>query len=49
MIICGKAIGSHQGFVYIRAEYPLAVDRLKIALAQSREAGLLGKNTREKV
>ena len=44
MIICGKAIGSHQGFVYIRAEYPLAVDRLKIALAQSREAGLLGKN-----
>jgi NADH-quinone oxidoreductase subunit F/NADP-reducing hydrogenase subunit HndC len=44
MIICGKAIGSHQGFVYIRAEYPLAVDRLKIALAQARESGLLGKN-----
>jgi NADH-quinone oxidoreductase subunit F/NADP-reducing hydrogenase subunit HndC len=44
MIVCGKAIGSHQGFVYIRAEYPLAVDRLKIALQQAREAGLLGKN-----
>jgi len=44
MIICGKTIGSHQGFVYIRAEYPLAVDRLKIALNQAREAGLLGKN-----
>jgi NADH:ubiquinone oxidoreductase subunit F (NADH-binding)/(2Fe-2S) ferredoxin len=44
MTICGKAIGSHQGFVYIRAEYPLAVDRLKIALNQARENGLLGKN-----
>ncbi len=44
MIICGKAIGSNQGFVYIRAEYPLAVDRLKIAMNQAREAGLLGKN-----
>jgi len=44
MIICGKTIGSHQGFVYIRAEYPLAVDRLKIALNQARDAGLLGKN-----
>jgi NADH:ubiquinone oxidoreductase subunit F (NADH-binding)/(2Fe-2S) ferredoxin len=44
MTICGKAIGANQGFVYIRAEYPLAVDRLKIALGQAREAGLLGKN-----
>jgi len=44
MAICGKAIGANQGFVYIRAEYPLAVDRLKIALNQAREAGLLGKN-----
>ena len=44
MIICGKAIGANQGFVYIRAEYPLAVDRLKIALQQARESGLLGKN-----
>ena len=34
----GKAIGANQGFVYIRAEYPLAVDRLKIALTQAREA-----------
>lgn len=44
MIICGKAIGAHEGFVYIRAEYPLAIDRLKIAMTQAREAGLLGKN-----
>ncbi len=44
MIICGKAIGAHQGFVYIRAEYPLAVDRLKIGIQQARDAGLLGKN-----
>ena len=44
MTICGKTIGSHQGFIYIRAEYPLAVERLKIAMEQSREAGLLGKN-----
>lgn len=44
MTICGKAIGAHQGFVYIRAEYPLAVDRLKIGIQQAREAGLLGKN-----
>ncbi len=44
MTICGKAIGAHQGFIYIRAEYPLAVDRLKIAMQQSREAGLLGKD-----
>lgn len=44
MTICGKAIGANTGLVYIRAEYPLAVDRLKIALNQAREAGLLGKN-----
>ncbi len=44
MTICGKAIGAHMGFVYIRAEYPLAVDRLKIAMNQAREYGLLGKN-----
>ena len=44
MIICGKAIGATQGFVYIRAEYPLAIERLKIAMVQAREAGLLGKN-----
>ncbi|GHU69508.1 NADH dehydrogenase [Spirochaetia bacterium] len=44
MITAGKAIGAHEGFVYIRAEYPLAIDRLKIALNQAREYGLLGKN-----
>ena len=44
MITAGKAIGSNQGFVYIRAEYPLAIERLKIALSQATEYGLLGKN-----
>lgn len=44
MTICGKAIGANKGFVYIRAEYPLAIDRLKIAMEQAREAGLLGNN-----
>jgi NADH-quinone oxidoreductase subunit F/NADP-reducing hydrogenase subunit HndC len=44
MITAGKAIGSHQGFVYIRAEYPLAVERLKIAIKQARDYGLLGKD-----
>jgi NADH-quinone oxidoreductase subunit F/NADP-reducing hydrogenase subunit HndC len=44
MITAGKAIGSNQGFVYIRAEYPLAIERLKIALKQAREYGLLGEN-----
>ena len=44
MTICGKVIGAHKGFVYIRAEYPLAIDRLKIAMAQAQENGLLGKN-----
>ena len=44
MTICGKTIGSNQGFVYIRAEYPLAVHRLEIALKQAKEYGLLGKD-----
>ncbi|GHV43162.1 NADH dehydrogenase [Spirochaetia bacterium] len=44
MITAGKAIGAHEGFVYIRAEYPLAIERLKIALNQARDYGLLGKN-----
>jgi len=44
MITAGKAIGSNNGFVYIRAEYPLAIERLKIALNQAKEYGLLGKN-----
>ena len=42
MTICGKAIGANKGFIYIRAEYPLAVERLKVAMAQSKEMGLLG-------
>ena len=44
MITAGKAIGANHGIVYIRAEYPLAVERLKIALKQAQEYGLLGKN-----
>ena len=44
MTIAGYAIGAHQGYIYVRAEYPIAVDRLKIALRQAREYGLLGKN-----
>ncbi|PIE97867.1 MAG: NADH-quinone oxidoreductase subunit NuoF [Treponema sp.] len=44
MSICGRAIGSNQGFVYIRAEYPLAVSRLTTAIKQAREYGLLGKS-----
>ena len=42
MTICGYAIGATKGLVYIRAEYPLAVERLQIALVQAREYGLLG-------
>jgi len=44
MAICGYAIGSSQGYVYVRAEYPLAVERLTHAIGQAREYGLLGKN-----
>jgi NADH:ubiquinone oxidoreductase subunit F (NADH-binding)/(2Fe-2S) ferredoxin/NAD-dependent dihydropyrimidine dehydrogenase PreA subunit len=44
LIIGGYVIGAKQGFVYIRAEYPLAVERLGIALEQARQYGLLGKN-----
>ncbi len=43
MGIAGYAIGSHQGYVYVRAEYPVAVNRLEIAIKQAREKGLLGK------
>lgn len=43
MAICGYAIGADKGLVYIRAEYPLAVNRLKIAIKEARESGLLGK------
>ena len=44
MAICGYAIGASQGLVYIRAEYPLAIHRLEIAIAQAREYGLLGND-----
>ncbi|MBO4954445.1 MAG: NAD(P)H-dependent oxidoreductase subunit E, partial [Clostridia bacterium] len=44
MAIAGYAIGANQGYVYIRAEYPIAVERLEIALKQAREYGLLGKD-----
>ncbi len=44
MIIAGYAVGAKQGFVYVRAEYPLAVKRLYIATAQARERGFLGRN-----
>ena len=44
MAIAGYAIGASQGYIYIRAEYPIAVKRLQIAINQAREYGLLGKN-----
>ncbi|MBO5253102.1 MAG: NADH-quinone oxidoreductase subunit NuoF [Clostridia bacterium] len=44
MTIAGYAIGATQGYIYIRAEYPIAVKRLQIAINQAREYGLLGKN-----
>ncbi len=44
MAIAGFAIGASQGYIYVRAEYPIAVQRLRIAIDQAREKGLLGKN-----
>ncbi len=44
MALAGYAIGAHQGYVYIRAEYPLGVHRLQVALSQARSLGLIGKN-----
>ncbi len=44
MIICGYATGSDEGYIYVRAEYPLAIHRLKIAIAQAEQYGLLGEN-----
>ena len=44
MIIGAKAIGAHHGFIYVRAEYPLAVKRLQLAINQATEMGLLGDN-----
>ena len=43
MIICGYAIDAHQGYIYVRAEYPLAIHRLDIAIEQAKNYGLLGK------
>ena len=44
MAICGRAIGANQGFIYVRAEYPIAVKRLRIAIQQAKEMNLLGNN-----
>jgi len=44
MIICGYAIDAHQGYIYVRAEYPLAIERLNIAIEKARNYGLLGSN-----
>ena len=44
MAIAGYAIGANQGYIYVRAEYPIAVERLKIAINQAREMELLGKD-----
>ena len=44
MTIAGYCIGANKGFIYVRAEYPIAVQRLKIAIEQARKYGLLGKN-----
>lgn len=44
MAIAGYTVGAHEGYIYVRAEYPIAVERLNIAIKQARELGLLGKN-----
>ncbi|MGB8455436.1 MAG: NADH-quinone oxidoreductase subunit NuoF [Anaerocolumna sp.] len=44
MAIAGYAIGASQGYIYVRAEYPIAIERLEIAIAQAREYGLLGED-----
>jgi NADH-quinone oxidoreductase subunit F len=44
MIIAGYGIGAEQGYIYVRAEYPLAIERIQIALKQAKEVGLLGDN-----
>ena len=44
MTIAGYAVGAHEGYIYVRAEYPIAVERLEIAIKQARKYGLLGKN-----
>ncbi|MBN1290632.1 MAG: NAD(P)H-dependent oxidoreductase subunit E [Candidatus Latescibacteria bacterium] len=47
MIIAAKAVGAHEGFLYIRAEYPLAVERIKNAISQCEHNGLLGNNIQD--
>ena len=44
MTIAGYAIGASQGYIYVRAEYPIAIERLEIAIRQAREYGMLGKD-----
>lgn len=44
MAICGYAIGADEGYIYVRAEYPLAIKRLRVAIAQAEEMGLIGNN-----
>ncbi|WP_078809392.1 NADH-quinone oxidoreductase subunit NuoF [Selenihalanaerobacter shriftii] len=44
MAIAGYGVGANQGYIYVRAEYPIAVQRLRIAISQAREYGLLGEN-----
>jgi NADH:ubiquinone oxidoreductase subunit F (NADH-binding)/(2Fe-2S) ferredoxin len=44
IIIAGYAVGARRGFIYVRAEYPLAVKRLRVAISQARDKGVLGKN-----
>lgn len=44
MIIAGYAVGAQEGYIYVRAEYPLAISRLKVAIMQAVEAGILGEN-----
>ncbi|HUX48275.1 MAG TPA: NADH-quinone oxidoreductase subunit F, partial [Dehalococcoidia bacterium] len=44
MIIAGYAVGAEQGYIYVRAEYPLAIERIQIALKQAKELGFLGDN-----
>ncbi len=44
MMIAGRAVGSNKGYIYIRAEYPLAIERLKVAIEQAKAMGLMGEN-----
>jgi NADH-quinone oxidoreductase subunit F len=44
MIIAGYAVGAHKGYIYVRAEYPLAIERIRTALKQAEETGVLGEN-----